>query len=548
MRFWVGLPWLPMRISWLSLFLALLPFNLPAQPAPPHVHTAQGDLVGAVTTMGPYVFRGIPYAAPPVGSLRWHAPQPPASWQGVRKATTFGPACMQPPSSGIPASSMSEDCLYLNVWTSDLHPPIAAPVMVFIPGGAFVTGSGSQPAYDGTNLALRGAVVVTINYRLGVFGFFAHPDLTAASPHHTSGNYGLLDMMAALRWVRQNIASFGGNPHNVTLFGQSAGASCIGYLMVSPLARGLFDKAILESPDILFTASPELQRDFAGLTSMQAIGLAVTPHISDLRWLSAAELMKRADSAAEKLLGPGGTGRSRLRPETLLNNPRRVALPWAPIVDGYVIPVQPAKLYAERRFLHIPTMAGTNSDEGTLFLTRYDPDSVFSFKKWVERRFAPCAKTVLRYYAPSSPAKTREAANRLITDAIFLHSTFLFVRDTHGFLYRFSRVSPSAAKSGLGAFHSAELPYVFGHTRTPGTHYAETDHRLSDQMMTIWIHFARTGDPNLLSSAWNRIGANDEINYMDFSNTLAVKSWPDSSLITFADPHVCKSNDFASIR
>jgi para-nitrobenzyl esterase len=533
----------------LCLLLALLPFTLHAQPAPPHVRVAQGELLGGVTPMGPYVFKGIPFAAPPVGPLRWQAPEPPASWQGVRTATAFGPACMQRPSTRTPVSAMSEDCLYLNIWTSNLHPAIPAPVMVFIPGGGFVSGAGSQPMIDGTNLAMRGAVIVTLNYRLGVFGFFAHPDLTAASPHHTSGNYGLLDQIAALRWVRANIAAFGGDPHNVTVFGESAGASCIGYLMVSPLAQGLFDKAILESPDILFTAAPELHKEYAGLTSMEAIGLAVAPHISDLQGLTDNELMLRANTAAKKLLGPGGAGRSRLRPETSLNNPNSVQVPWAPIVDGYVIPDQPAKLYAQRRFLHIPTMAGTNADEANLFLTHYHPDNISSFTAWVERNFAPCAKTVLAYYGPSTPAQAHNAASRLITDAVFLHSTFLFARDTHGFLYRFSRVSPFAAKSGLGAFHSAELPYVFGHTRKPGTKFVEIDHHLSDQMMTMWTHFARTGDPSLMnSSGWTRIGSNGEITYMDFGNTLNVKDWPDSSLITFSDPHVCKSNDFASIR
>jgi para-nitrobenzyl esterase len=533
----------------LCLLLALLPSSLPAQPAPPIVHIAQGELIGGVTTMGPYVFKGLPYAAPPIGPLRWRSPQPPLSWKSVRDATTFGPACMQPYLGHITASVMSEDCLYLNIWTPNIHPATPAPVMVFIPGGAFVGGSASQPIFDGTNLAMRGAVIVTINYRLGVFGFFAHPDLTAASPHHSSGNYALLDQIAALRWVRQNIAAFGGDSHNVTVFGESAGASCIGYLMVSPLARGLFDKAILESPDILFTAAPELRKDFEGLTSMETIGLSVAPHISDLKGLNDLELMQLANSASKKLLSPGSTGRSRLRPQTSLNNPRSVQVPWAPIVDGYVIPDQPAKLYAEKRFMHIPTMAGTNADEGSLFLLRYHPDNLSSFTTWVQRNFAPCARTVLAYYGPSSLAQAHAAANRLITDAIFLHSTFLFARDTHGFLYRFSHVSPRGAALGLGAFHSSELPYVFGKTHNPFIDYKPLDHRISDQMMTMWIHFARTGDPSLMnSSGWTRIGSNGEIDYMDFGTTPTVKPWPDSSLITFSDPHVCKSKDFASIR
>jgi para-nitrobenzyl esterase len=520
--------------------------SLFAQPAP-HVRTAQGELVGEVTTMGPYAFKGIPYAAPPVGPLRWQPPQPPPSWQGIRDATNYGHACMQPPSL-FHISDTSEDCLYLNVWTANLHPDTPAPVLVYIHGGGYVVGAASQPEYDGTNLAMRGAVIVTINYRLGIFGFFAHPDLTAASPHHTSGNYGLLDQIAALRWVRQNIASFGGNPHNVTAFGESAGAASIGFLVASPLAQGLFDKAILESPAVLFTVTPELHKSYDGISSAESAGLAVAPRISDLQNLPARELMQRADSAAQKFVGSDGAGHPPPMPTTALDG-ASPTWPWDPIVDGYVIPDQPAKLYAEGSYLHIPTMAGTNADEGNLFLTHYHPDSTASFIAFVNQNFAPCAKSVLKEYGPATPEQAHAAANRLFTDALFLHSTFLFARDTHGFLYRFSHVSPIGTALNLGAFHGSELDYVFGHTHRPGVNFQSADHHLSDQMMTIWLHFARTGDPNLMNtSEWTRIGANGEVSYMDFGDTLTVKPFPDTSFITFADPHICKSTQFASIR
>jgi len=452
---------------------------------------------------------------------------------------------MQPETQlfGIPRSAMSEDCLYLNVWTPSFTPTVPAPVMVFIHGGSFITGSGSQPQYDGANLANRGVVVVTINYRLGILGFLAHPDLTVESPRHTSGNYGLLDQMAALRWVRQNIAAFGGDSRNVTVFGESAGASSIGYLLVAPDAKELFDKAILESPSIVFQPSPELSKEYRGLASMEEIGLAAAPHIADLRSLGSEEVMLRGHQAAQKVFA-GGLSRARLRPDTPLDNGSFVPSPWAPFADGVVIPAQPAQLYAENRAMRVPVLAGSNTNEGNLFLRRYHPTDASSFNAWVEQAYAPCGKQVLALYAPTAPTtpdQIHAAADRLLTDSIQLYNAFSIARATHAFLYRFAHVSPIGEASGMGAFHGSELVYVFGHTHIPDEHapmlqFKAADHKLSDQIMTMWVHFAHTGDPRLMmSSEWTRIGSNGEVPYMDLGDTLTVKDLPDTSLKVFVD-------------
>jgi para-nitrobenzyl esterase len=521
----------------LTLALLLIAFTAQAQITPPHVHIPQGDLEGAPTGLGPFAFKGIPYAAPPVGDLRWQPPQPAPSWTGTRDAAQYSKACYQDPAlSHRSPESMSEDCLYLNVWTSDLHPAQPAPVLVYIHGGAFVTGSGSSPDIDGTKLAMRNAVVVTLNYRLGVFGFFAHPDLSAASPQHTSGNYGILDQIAALRWVRQNISAFGGDPHNLTVFGESAGASSIGYLLITPQSEGLFDKAILESPSVIFQPTPELRTTYKGLTSMETIGLAVAPHIADLKSLSSDALLQQAEAATQKLLLPTGTepNRTRLRPETLLDTPTQIQPPWAPIVDGTIIPDQPSRLYSDNRYHRIPVMVGTNTNEGNLFLRHYQPTDLSSFNAWVHRDYAPCAQTILEAYAPKSAAEAHSAADRLITDSNFLYNAFSIARTTHAFLYRFTHVSPTGEASGMGAFHSSELPYVFGHTHEKN--FQPYDHKLSDQMMTMWLHFARTGDPRLMeSSEWTRTGSNGEYLYMDFGDKLEVKDLPDTTMKIWAN-------------
>ncbi len=539
-----------MRSRFPALFLAYCALTMIAAPlrgqlAAPHVRISQGELEGEVSTMGPLAFKGIPYATPPISDLRWREPKPVSGWTDVRDATKFGAVCMQPETQlfGIRRSQMSEDCLYLNVWTPSLTPTVPAPVMVFIHGGSFITGSGSQPQYDGANLANRGVVVVTINYRLGIFGFLAHPDLSAESPRHTSGNYGLLDQMAALHWIRQNIAAFGGDSRNVTLFGESAGASSIGYLLVAPDAKELFDKAILESPSIVFQPSPELSKEYRGLASMESIGAAAAPHIADLRSLKSEEAMERGQQAAERVFA-GGIARARLRPETPLENPPFVPSPWAPFADGVVIPGQPAQLYAENRSMRVPVLVGSNTNEGNLFLRGYHPTDASSFNAWMEQAYVPCGKQVLALYTPAPPAtpdQIHAAADRLLTDSIQLYNAFSIARATHGFLYRFTHVSPVGEASGMGAFHGSELVYVFGHTHIPDEHapmlsFQAADHRLSDQIMTMWVHFAHTGDPRLMmSSEWTRIGSNGEVPYMDFGDTIAPKDLPDTSLQIFSE-------------
>jgi para-nitrobenzyl esterase len=412
--------------------------------------------------------------------------------------------------------------------------------MVYIHGGGFVLGSASGSPLNGIGLATRGAVVVTINYRLGVFGFLAHPDLTRESPHHTSGNYGLMDQLAALRWVRENIGAFGGDPRNIIVFGESAGATSIGYLLVSPLAAGTphtppaFDKAILESPSDLFTPDPELHTTYRGLTSMEEVGSAIAPTITELRRLPADEVLTRASSTANMLFGPGGAGHARIRPEGHTQNPSTIDTPWWPFVDGYVVPDQHDRLFSENRGLRIPLMIGTNSDEGITFVKSLPAKNAQEWTSYIEQTFAPCGKQLAALYPASAAEETHAAANHLVTDALFLYGAFETARAEHAFLYRFSRVSAANSHEKLGVPHSAEIPYVFGITRNEPDKYDSADHRLSDKMMTAWLHFARTGDPRLMeSSDWTRIGSNGETPYMDFGDTMTVRDLPDTTFRVF---------------
>lgn len=411
----------------------------PAAASAPRVTVAQGTLEGTRdSAAGVLVFRGVPYAAPPVDSLRWRAPRPPASWTGVRPATQLGHNCMQgQPYSDIDpyAAGVSEDCLYLNVWTNGTA-GAPRPVMVWIHGGGFFAGFGGEARHDATRLAQKGAVVVTLNYRLGPFGFLAHPAFAAESPHQAAGNYGLLDQIAALRWVRQNIARFGGDPGRVTVFGESAGGMSVGVLIASPLARGLFQRAILESGTGI--GAGVMPRDSAAAAAKRyAAALGVTGTGTDaaahLRAEPADSLLHVA--AAESRAHGGGEG----------------PIFW-PTVDGWVLPQFVDSAIADGRAAVVPVIVGSNADE---------PDAVFG-----------------------APAR---AFARLLT-----------ARGVPAYLYQFTRAGDDSASHARGAYHSAEITFVFGRPRpiVASAGHTAYDSTLAEAMSSYWVAFAASGDPN----------------------------------------------------
>ena len=448
----------------------------------PIVQAPAGALEGRVEG-GLDVFEGVPYAAPPVGPARWRPPGPAPAWSGVRRATAFGPACVQPQSglSSIYASApvpMSEDCLTLNVWApAHAH---NAPVFFWIYGGALWGGSSRDPLYDGARLARRGVVVVTINYRLGVLGWLAHPELSAESPLGISGNYGLLDQIAALRWVRLNIAAFGGDPGNVTIAGESAGGLSVMYLMASPLARGLFAKAIAQSAYMIST--PELKQAAYGAPSAEESGLKLSaalhaPNIAALRAIDAVTLTKAAAAAG---FAPFGA------------------------VDGHVLPRQLVEVFDRGEQARVPILAGFNSGEirSLMVLAPRAPATAAQYDQIIRLRYGDLADTFLRLY-PDDDMKqslmraTRDALYGWTAERLVAKQAALGERS---YLYEFDHGYPAADAAGLHAFHGSELPYVFGDFRrlpplwprmpdTPG------ERRLSEAMIDYWTSFARTGRP-----------------------------------------------------
>jgi para-nitrobenzyl esterase len=431
-----------------------------------------GGLIQGTVEDGLNVYRGIPFAAPPVGALRWAAPQPAKAWDGILPGDKFARACVQNPAArsalNLPAIEVSEDCLYLNVWTPAKTAAEKLPVMVWIHGGGFFGGASLYDLYSGEELAKMGVVFVSITYRLGKFGFLAHPELSAESPHKVSGNYALLDQIAGLQWVQKNIAAFGGNPGMVTIFGESAGGIAVAALTASPLAKGLFQRAMSESGgflgvpgdgNLLTLPSAEKEgQEFA--KSVGAVSLA------DLRKLTADQIFKAS-----------GNG-------------------W-PIIDGYVIPDDQYKLYQAGKYNDVPLLIGTNSNEGGAFSRPITPEQ---YQASIRQRFGSHADTILKLYPGATPEQARIANGDIMRDSTFAWPTWAWARlqtqtgKSGVYLYYFDQPLPG---SGLaGASHGAEMIYVFKHLKQRTLPWRPEDYQLAEAIAGYWVNFAKNGDPN----------------------------------------------------
>lgn len=504
--------------------------NLPApvtteSDAAPLAETRQGTLLGerAGVNGSVGVFKGIPYALPPVGERRWRAPGPPAGWQGERLATDFGPDCMQqtyPQGSFFyrPARLSSEDCLYLNVWAPESEPeqePL--PVMVWLHGGALTRGSGAMNTYDGTNLADKGVVLVTANYRLGVFGYLAHPELVAESPeysdgHYTAGNYGVLDQIQVLRWVQENIEAFGGDPNNVTIFGESAGAWSVHFLTASPLANGLFHKAIAQS-GARMDMRVELDRHSSAGQSATASGAQLGEQLgvdglAGLRALPAHELLESATTAGFRTDG---------------------------IVDGWVIPEQPYTLFAEGRQNRVPVLVGFNRDEGTtLGAAETLPGTAAAYESQVRSVYGDFADMMLEVYPSDDIRGSSLASFRDIRFGWHMVTWANMTRyvDQPAYLYYFTHRPPGPRAQELGAYHAAEIPYVFNNLHTLRNAPASSDAALAEAMSDYWVSFARDGVPSAAGQPRWRPYSNAERHYLLFGprisaeEDLLIDHWP----------------------
>lgn len=486
-------------------FLPLLTISLLsiAQNPSLQIKTVNGVVEGVAEKSGVKSFKGIPFAAPPVGQYRWREPQPVQNWQGVRKADKFGPRAMQPPIFGdmnFRSNGMSEDCLYLNVWTPSKTGKEKLPVLVYFYGGGFVAGDGSEPRYDGESMAQKGIVALTVNYRLGSFGFMSHPELTKESPNHASGNYGYLDQSAALRWVQQNIEAFGGDPKRVTIAGESAGSISVSAQMASPLSKNLIAAAIGESGSLLgaLPAVPLSEGEKVGVDFAKAVG---ANSLADLRAMNADSLL----SAATKF-GP---------------------FRFARTIDGYFFPKDPYKIFEAGEQAKVPLLAGWNSEEGgARSILGAEKPTKEAFEKAVRRLYTDKADEVLKVYNPATDAEVETVARELASDRFIAFSTWKWI-DIHSktsnqpvYRYYYERPRPEMtaeyadATPGLaggvqrgtaatkvppskGAVHSAEIEYAMGNLGSNKVYaWTPDDYKVSKLMQEYFVNFIKKANPN----------------------------------------------------
>jgi para-nitrobenzyl esterase len=446
--------------------------------------TANGMVQGMVEASGIRSFKGVPFAAPPVGELRFREPQPVQNWTGVRKAQAFGPRAMQLPlysDMNFRSNGVSEDCLYLNVWTPAKTEGERLPVLVYFYGGGFVAGDGSEYRYDGESMAKRGIVAVTVNYRLGIFGFLAHPDLTRESAHHSSGNYGLLDQHAALVWVQQNIAAFGGDPARVTIAGESAGSHSVSAQMASPLSKGLFAGAIGESGSLLGKANnpaPLAMAEQNGVVFMAGLG---NKSLADLRAMSAEDLLKATAKAH-----------------------------FSTAIDGYFLPEAPDAIFGSGKEMSVPLLAGWNSAESNYHgLLGGAATTVENYEAAVRMIYGDKADAVLSLYKAGSADEVRQAGTDLATDRFIAFSTWKWIdmqtktggKPVYRYLYAHPRPAVAGGPAGgepvMGASHSWEIEYALGNLKTNKVYdWTPEDDKVSEIMQAYFANFITTGNPN----------------------------------------------------
>ena len=496
------------KCGWIAVCACCLSFALSAKADDLKVKTDRGKVQGKRSADGKIRdFLGIPYAAPPVGPLRWKPPQPAEKWSGTRDVANFGHRCIQTEvfdDMVFRDPGESEDCLNLNVWTpAKKHDKL--PVMVWIYGGGFEGGATSEPRQDGEHLAHKGVVVVSMNYRLGLFGFFVSPQLAAESPEHAAGNYGLMDQTAALQWVKRNIAQFGGDPDSVTIFGESAGSFSVSAQMASPLAQGLFERAIGESGAAFYSRGLSFRSlaeretrdsDFAN----QFFG---TSDLAALRAMNAEELLEKLKAQPHHGFGPD--------------------------VDGWFLPEPVPQIYKEGKQAHVPLLAGWNRDEpSALAVDRPQPPTPQSFQEQAQKDFGARADEFLRVYPAQTDDEARRSAIDFNGDSFIAFSTWEWLEaqvQTAGgvpvYRYHFERPAPADKfhPVGSGAFHSDEIEYVFGMLDSRNdAKWAPEDYKLSDMIETYWTNFARTGNPSGVDTpTWPPYNAADgwEVMHLD---------------------------------